>query len=467
MTVEDLAGLSRKELIGLVLSQAEQIALLTARVRELEERLGRNSRNSSKPPSSDGPQVARARRGRVGGRQRGGQAGHSGRTRDMVPTKDVDRVVVCKPDACEACGALLLGEDRAPERHQVEEVPPVKPEITEYQRHRLTCQSCGHRTSGQWPAGVTASRFGPHLQGLAGLLRGRFRLSQREVAEAMEVCWGVSICAGSVAAIQKRLSAALADPHAQAHTAVQTSEVVHADETLWRENKRKAWVWVAATMTVVLFLIQPRRNGAAAKRLLGATFGGLACTDRHDVYHWLDPGRRQFCWSHLLRDFQAMIERGGSSQWYGLRLLQTARRMLVAWRAWREGEIDRATLLARVEPERARIHNLLTWAAAAPAAGKTRGVAAEILKHETSLWTFLAVEAVVPDNNYAERCLRPVVLWRKGSFGTDSADGSRFTERILTTVATLRAQDRSVLDFLVAAYQAHVSNLPAPSLLPV
>lgn len=466
MTAEDLAGMPRKELVGLVLSQAEQIALLTARLVELEERLGKNSRNSSKPPSSDGPEAARPRRERGGARRRGGQAGHPGRTRELVPTEAADHLVVCKPDTCEGCGALLLGEDPAPERHQVEEVPPVKPEITEYQRHRLTCQCCGHTTSGQWPAGVTASRFGPRLQGLAGLLRGRFRLSQREVAEAMEVCFGVSICAASVAAIQKRLGVALAEPHAEAHTTIQNSEVVHADETPWRENKRKAWVWVAATKTVVLFLIQPRRNGAGAKRLLGDSFGGIACTDRHDVYHWLDPGRRQFCWSHLLRDFQAMVERGGSSHWYGLRLLYAARRVLADWRAWRDGEIDRATLLARAEPERERIHNLLGWAAAAPAAGKTRGVAAEILKYETSLWTFLAVEAVVPDNNHAERCLRPVVLWRKGSFGTDTADGSRFTERILTTVATLRAQDRHILDFLVAAYQAHVTNQPPPSLLP-
>lgn len=387
----------------------------------------------------------------------------------MLPIEQVDELVALVPDGCAFCGASLeeavaCGE---PVRHQVTEIPPVTPKVIEYQQHQRRCPHCRRVTTASLPAEVAPSRFGARLQSIVGLLRGRFRLSHRDISEAMEVLFGVDMGLGTTTGIQRRLTAALDKPYEEAALHIRGAPCRHADETGWTEQHKNRWLWLMATHAVAVFQIQGGRGKAQAQDLLGAG-GGQIVTDRYAAYHWLADENHQFCWAHLLRDFQAMIERGGSSAWYGERLRSAAGRILDSWTEWSVGRLTRTQLLDQVAQDKARIGRFLTLAAAAPAAGKTRRVCAEILKHESCLWVFLAHEHVPPTNNLAERLLRHAVLWRKACFGTDSPDGSRFTERILTLVASLRLQGRarSTLDTLTEAYLAQLRGTAHPSLLP-
>jgi transposase len=440
------------------------VVSLQERIRELEERLAQNSRNSSKPPSSDGPDLKPPPKRRRSKRQRGGQAGHPGHSRAMVPADQVDQLIPCVPERCARCGEVLSGRDPTPERLQQLDIPEPRVVVTEYQIHRLCCPGCGQLTAGELPPGVTRSSFGPRTHALVVLLTGQWLISKRMTARLLALVFGLELSPSTISAMERRMSAALAVPVAAAHEHVKGSDVAHADETSWREAKNRAWLWVAATSLVIVFLIQRRRNAEAAQVLLGADFAGTLCTDRHGAYHWV--ANRGLCWSHLLRDFQAIAERYGS-EWHGTRLVKSGQRVLTHWSDWHAGQIDRTTMLERIAPERVRIQRLLHQGSTARwASKKTQRVCRELLGWEAAMWRFMDEPDLAPTNNLAERCLRRPVLWRKGSFGTDSPEGSRFVERILSVVATLTAQDRDVFDYLVHAHIDHAAGRPVASLLP-
>ena len=182
-------------------------------------------------------------------------------------------------------------------------------------------------------------------------------------------------------------------------------------------------------------------------------------------YNWIATICRQLCWAHLRRDFQALVDRGGESARIGQALLAQTRQLFDLWHRVRDGTLSRTDFQAAVRPIQAQVHDLLQEGATL-ALAKTSATCANILKLELALWTFVTVEGVEPTNNDAERPLRRAVLWRRRSFGTQSANGSQFVERILTTVTTLRLQHRNVLDYLTAACEAKMGSSAAPSLLP-
>jgi transposase len=441
------------------------LAQAMEQIRSLQEQLKQNSQNSSRPPSSDGPAVKRPPMSRKSGRQRGGQVGHEGHGRALVSIEEGVDLIHCVPATCGHCGEALQGEDPSPQRHQVADIPEPTHVVVEYRQHRLRCRRCGRVTVGALPPGVTKSRFGPRMHALTGLLGGKWQLSKRQMVALLDQGYRLKVSTGGVKGMERRLAAALEAPYQEALTHVQSANVVHADETSWREAKSRAWLWVAATLAVAVFRIHPRRSGEAAKALLGEGFAGFLCVDRWSAYVWVE--RRGLCWAHLLRDFQAMTERFGS-HWHGRRLLLAGQRVLGHWKAWHSGQIDRETMLGLIEPEQKRMRRLLEGGAAATyAKNKSRGLCRALLAHQDAMWRFLVEPDLPPTNNLAERLLRRLVIWRKLSFGTDSVGGSHFVERIMTVVTSLKAQQRDAFPFLVDAFTAHAAGTSTPSLLPL
>jgi len=467
------AAFSQREWAQTPPAVQEFVLALVARVRELEaevsalrEQVNRNSRNSSKPPSSDGPGVPPKPRQRAKGkRKRGGQAGHKGTTRKLVPIEQVKDSYDIKPETCRKCGHALRGKDPEPHRHQVTEIPPVVAEVIEYRLHVLSCPQCGTQTCAELPSGVPQGAFGPRLQAMVSLLSGRYHLSKRDAEEIMDDFFRADISVGSVCALEQRTSEAISEPVEEACEYVKEQPVVHMDETGWREANEKAWLWVAATSLVTAFLIRCSRGGKVAKEMLGETFSGILNSDRWSAYNWLPVSLRQLCWSHLLRDFQAFVERGGESQRIGEAILAQSDQMFDWWHRIRDGTMTRAAFQAKMEPVQQKVGELLRQGATC-AHDKTAGTCRDILKREEALWTFVYVEGVEPTNNLGERQVRLGVIWRKICFGTQSEAGSRFAERIMTVVSTLKQQKRNVLDYLTEACDAANWGRPAPSLLP-
>ena len=449
----------------LVLHLLQHLGVLEQQLAQLQERLNQNSRNSSKPPSSDPPTTPRYPKRTPSGRKAGGQPGHVGHTRPLKPLDQVQDIIELRPTSCGACGALLLGEDSQPQRHQVTELPRIEPHVTEYRRPTLTWLACGSETLGACPADMPSGDFGQHLQATTGYLSGRMGMSQREITEMMETVFQIDLGLGSISTLEMVVSDALAQPVADAQTYVQRQAVANVDETGWREHAQHAWLWVAATPWVSIFLVRTTRSATGVRQLLGETFRGIIGSDRWTAYNWLDPQRRQLCWAHLKRDFQKLVERGGASQRLGEAVLVQVEQLFQLWQRVPDGTLNRQDFQKQVEPIHSQVHHLLRKGAEI-AQEQTRHTCQNLLKLEPALWTFVQCEGVEPTNNHAERCLRRAVLWRRRSFGTQSETGSRFVERILTAVTTLRLQKRDVLDYLTVACAAAIRGDQPPSLVP-
>lgn len=428
---------------------------LTARVAELEAKLNQNSSNSSKPPSSDGPHVKPAPPKKPSGNKRGGQPGHPRHERVIVPP---DRVFDHKPTRCRRCAAALAGDDPNPILDQVLDLPAKLRHVIHHRRHTLACPCCATLTTAT-PVPEAASGFGPRLTAVAAYLTGVGRLGKRTVRTFFADVCDLPVSLGAVSKLEATVSRALGPIHAEAHEATWGADA-NVDETGWAEGKSKAWLWVAVPTALSVFLIRRHRDRAAFDDLVGPQPGVLT-TDRFPVYTHLVGERRQVCWAHLRRDFQAMIDRNNAGSTIGEALLAHADIPFAHWPKVRDGTRTRRWF-ARTHAGwlRAEVRLLLERGRGCGCA-KTATVCEQLLAVEGSLWTFAGRDGVEPTNNAAERAVRHAVCWRKTSYGTDSARGSRFVERTLTVVASCRQQGRGILDFLVKAVAGQ-----KPSLLP-
>jgi len=447
----------------------DKIAQLEQRVNELEARLNRHSGNSSQPPSQDPPQAPRNRREKTG-RQPGGQRGHQGNHRELAPAEKVNKIVEHRAETCPHCRSSLQPAAARPappvERHQVWELPEIQPVITEHQLWPGWCPHCQTWVKPELPAEVGRSAFGPRLQAWVAILTGRFRQSRRQVVELLRELCGVSVSLGSIQSLCEETSEALAVPYRQAKEAVAQAEMAHLDETGWKEKGKRHWLWVAATRLTTVFLVSCSRGRQSLRELIGESFEGFLHSDRWGAYNMVDPLRRQLCWAHLKRDFQALSERQTRAGPLGEWGLREVKRLFTAWHRYQAGGSTWAEMQWELVPVRTRLGRLLRRGASC-GDPKAEALCRNLLKLWPALFTFAMVPGAEPTNNRAERALRGAVLWRKGCFGNQSANGSRFTERILTTVATLRQQKRDIVEYVVAAIQAHRIGQPAPSLVPL
>jgi transposase len=446
----------------------QQIARLQAELHELRCQLNRNSSNSSSPPSADPPGAPKPVIKAPSRRRPGGQPGHPGSHRHRLPPERVQQVVPYIPTICTRCQAPLPREagpgDPEPTWHQVAEIPPLAAVVTEHQGHARTCSGCGHLNRGEIPPEVRADVTGPRLAAVMSYFSGRHHLSRRGVEEIVETVFEVPISLGTVMALEVETSAALAGAYHEVRDEVRNAPVKNTDETGWSQAGQKRWLWTAATATAALFVIHLRRGFEGLQALLGEAITGIVCSDRWAAYSKLPLELRQICWAHLKRDFQKLVDRGGPAEAIGRVGLEVVECLFADWWSFRRGELDRPGLQARVERMARELQSTLERGRGC-ADSKAATFCANVLALDPALWLFAALEGVEPTNNHAERILRLGVLWRKNAFGSHSAAGCRFVERMLSVVQTLRLQRRPVLDYLVRAIEAHRSGQPAPQLL--
>lgn len=447
------------------------IAQLQAALDELQaafnELRQRNSSNSSIPPSANPPSAPKPPAKSSSGRKPGGQPGHPGHHRTLIPQEEVDELVVHRPQVCSHCQASLpqdaSPDDAPPARHQVWELPVQPATVTEHQAFSCICPDCGHLNRGEIPVEVRSSVLGPNLAAIIALLSGCFRLSKRDTQEFVAQTLGVPVSLGTVMAVQAQVSEALASPYEEARQAVLSSAVRNVDETGWKLGGRLCWLWTAATATAVFFLIHAKRGYQGLQALLSQA-AGVVISDRWGAYNRLPMEERQVCWAHLNRDFRKLAERPGLSQSIGELGLEVVNCLFADWQEFKSREIDREELKRRIDAIAKELHQALEQGCCC-ADQKTARFCANLLAIYPALWLFAVLDGVEPTNNHAERVLRKGVLWRKMSFGNQSEKGCRFTERILTVAGTLRLQKQSAADYLRRAITARRTGQPAPKLL--
>jgi transposase len=440
---------------------------LDARVAELERRLNRSSRNSSLPPSQDPPSAPPRPRGKGSGRKRGGQHGHEGRYRRLLPPEQVDEIVEHWPDRCGSCAHEFAKADRVdaaePSRRQVAELPPIAVRVTEHRLHRVCCPECAAVTGAEPPAGSRWA-FGPLLQAAVVTLAVRNRVSRRDATELARELFGVEISTGTVDAIVQRAGEALAAPHTRLEQEIKRSPVVNIDETGWKTSGDRRVLWGALTRRTAVFRIAAGRHAAEAQTMLGERYDGIVCSDRWRAYDYLEPSRRQLCWAHLLRDFTAHSEGIGEQQDFGNAGLVIAHDLFDAWQQFQQ-DGERAALQTRISPLQTKLRTLLEHASRKSTKTKYhRQFARNLLKRWPALWTFTHTNEVEPTNNHAERGLRGAVIYRKLSLGSQSERGERSIERLLSASVTCRLRNQSLFAYLTETITAHARGDPIPAL---
>jgi transposase len=476
---------SVKQLVRTLLLRIEQLERgyeeLKAENAVLREQVKQNSQNSSKPPSQDVGKGFKPKPKSDRSKQRGAQFGHEGHQQFLYPPEVCSSVEEHYPTHCVECGAELQGMDIAPYRVQQVEIPTVVAVVQEHRFHALACERCGTRTRAWDESIINGSRYGERVVAHVGVLSGQYRQSHRMVQELLGELFGVELSIGSIQQLRQESSTSIASAVEAAQVYVQHSAQVNMDETSFAQGNqdgknpkhRKGWLWVMVTPLVSYFAVYLSRSSAVAQQLLGETFSGIVGSDRFSGYSWVDLTQRQLCWAHLKRDFTKIAQREGAAGELGTALLEQQRLLFEQWYRVRDGTLTRTEFAAVVQPIRDTIHQLLMQGAAVELApkektprAKTVRTCQQLLKVESALWTFVATEGVEPTNNAAERSLRPAVLWRKTSFGSQSEAGSLFVARMLTVVTSLRCQNRSVLEYLVQACRASRQGELPPSLLP-
>jgi transposase len=296
------------------------------------------------------------------------------------------------------------------------------------------------------------------------MLMGHFRQSKRRAAYFIQDFLGMPCCPDLTVKMQNQVAEALAGPYEELQGRLASEPVVSMDETPTKQGREKAWLWTAVAATYAVFAIFSSRKGTALPKLLGESFKGIINCDRAKMY-W-QASTLQWCWAHLKRDFQALIDHQDPQvKRLGHDLMRQVRLMFENWWQYKSGKISWQTFRRRMQPIRREVNALLLRG---EFSGNPRlvGMCQELYKRREWLWTFVDHQGVEPTNNTAERAIRPAVIYRKLSFGTQSASGSRFIERMLTVSETCRLQKRSIFSYLTDAVEAHFTNKSAPSLLP-
>lgn len=446
-------------------------------MKELQQVQRATASNSSLPPSANPPGARPPVVKKPTGRSSGAQRGHAGKSRVLVPVEQVHNVVGHRPAVCRGCQALFDANvpGEVVGRHQVFEIPPLAVTITEHQSLACRCGQCGQITRGVIPAEIQASVSGSRLTALMGFLSASMKGSRRDVAQMLSEVLGCPIALGSVLAREAELSAALAGPYQSLVAAAAESKVKYVDETGWKLRGKGRWLFVSADKDQTIFRIDKNRTRPAFKALLGLNnssesdgkdaLHGVFCSDRAGIYDMLKMKQRQLCWAHLKRDFVAAIERGGAGEAAAAKMLAICREMFELWHRFEDREIGRKKLQAAIKPLRERMKAALMEGAAC-GQKKTVGLCKALLKREAALWRFALTSGLEPTNNLAERMLRPAVVWRKKSFGSNSQTGCRYVERMLSVIQTLRQRGHPIMSYLASAIDAHRKGQAPPDIPP-
>lgn len=463
----------------------KQIADKEQQIADLERQLAarrKNSTNSSKPPSSDGLAGEQRPRGRrhKSRRKPGGQPGHPGHHRRLVPLDQVSALEILLPQQCGNCGENLpqkagrVHTEGEPRRHQVTEVPAVKAHIIEYQCPNVVCGHCGKTTRAPLPAEVRGE-FGPQLTALIAYWTVVCRLPRRLVEAMLADVLGIEISLGSTQKAWEEASRAVEQPYQQLRQQLPREAVLNVDETGWRTNGDKRWIWALVASQFVFYVVAANRSAEVLVSLLGAVFRGILCSDRWVVYLSYHSGRMQLCWAHLKRNLLGIAEdaRSPSARQFCRDALAIVARLFRLWHRFRGDlrdrrgnpqPIDRRQLLEKSIPLQKKLF-ALAEAHLDDGDREVRNLATALFMHCERLFTFLEQEGVEPTNNVVERALRRAVQWRKISFGNRSRSGELATARLLTVTQTCQRQQRHVLGYLTDAVRCHRRHVPLPSLL--
>lgn len=425
----------------------------------LKERLNSNSSNSSLRPSSDFKKKKKKKKNNreSSGKKSGGQPGHKGHHRELLPADQVDSFQKCPlPDNCLCGGNIKPSDDYM--RHQSHELPILKLHVTEYQLQKGCCENCNHKHIASLPAGISWGITGPRLTAFMSDLVTKYGLSRREQKNFLSEHFNFNISLGTVFNKQKIVNVAMEIPVAELLPIVKESISVHSDETGHNRDGKNQWMWGFISSTAAHFSIHASRSKKVLRTMMG-DFKNIVVSDRYAAYNIFDSSQRQMCWAHLKRDFTKLSEKDDKIvARIGKNLLESELALFKIWHEFKSEKISHDELLRQAKPIQRRIGELLEQGSYTDPILKAARFCKNLLENFNALWTFLETENVEPTNNHAERSLRASVIWRKKYFCTRSDYGTEYVARSASINVTCRLQGKSSFEILSTLMQNYFSG---------
>lgn len=445
-----------------------KIAALQEEVSELKEKLSINSKNSSKPPSTDLKKSKKKKKisNKKSNKKQGAQPGHKGVNRKLEPVENINNIVECNPVSICDCGSNIVLNSKYI-RHQVYDINNYNSLfLTEYQIFKGACRCCNKKYKASLPKELDNTMLGSALKSRMSTLVSDFKLSKRDIKSLLKLFYGLEISLGTVSNAEARVTNALEQPYNSLAKITKEQNNLNADETRHYENNKINWAWVATNNDLTLLMFDKSRGKKAAKKLLGENYSGILTTDRYCAYNIVDSLQRQLCWSHITRDFIKISQRANDAGKIGDQLLFHQNKIFYYWNKYKLGVINFDKLGKAISIIKKSLKSCLNNAINC-SHKRTSGTCKNILKFFESLFTFAKHEGIEPTNNHGERQIRKYVIYRKLSFGTQSKRGSRFIERIFSISATCKQQSKNTIEYIKQSIISFNSGLPPPVLLSI
>jgi transposase len=426
----------------------------------LKDKLGINSSNSSMPPSSDFKKPKKEKK--LTGRSRGGQVGHKGSSRALFDISQVNKIEPVLPqDTCE-CGGKVVVDYSRPWRHQKFELPKIIPEITEYQMHLGCCKTCGVKYRAELPDGVGYNMLGPRAMSFLAQISSTYNVTRKKTQKLFQEWFGIKISLGCISESEGMISEYVEECYKALELELKKQSQLNADETSHKESGDRQYAWILTNEVLTYLTIKPSRGKKVLKNLFPEGYKGDMTSDRYAAYNVFDIENRQVCFAHLLRDFTRF---SNSADPYtakiGKGLVHQTQRMFSLYHKRKRGEITEEKFLIGIEEIKKRMDCLIYQGSMVFGLPKLNRFCKNIEKIRPALWNFAYSNGKIePTNNLAERDLRPFVIWRKISFGSQSDRGSRFMERMISIRSTCTKQGIDFSEFLIDATKSFLEGNP-------
>lgn len=417
--------------------QSKIIDKLNKQVQELKERLGVNSTNSSKPPSTDKKKNKQAPKG-------GAKKGHAGHSRKLFPKEKISKRVVSPLTACHHCGGKNFKKTPSQILQQIE-LPNIDPVITQIECEKGKCRDCGKNLKASFPKEYHYSNFGPKLVAFIGMCSSIYRLSKRSTKELLETIFNVNISLGSVPAQERKLSKGLKPVYEELKSKIDKASVVYIDETSFRQQAQTHYVWTASSKDMSWLKILPGRSIASLNLIRPRGDPGITVSDRYQVYSY---EKHQYCLAHIKRDLKKFEERSSQDRELAKRGLFELKKVFLA------SQLSCRKKMHRIVYYRKKRFKKFLIDTVANGSETFSRFAERLLKQFHRLFFFTKNAGIECTNNIAERSLRHIVLWRKTSYGTQSEEGSRFMERAVSVWMTLKKRKMEIFTSFIQAYQS-------------
>jgi transposase len=446
--VDEFEELSHQDLVALVKALIIENQQLRAELEKLRQPPA-SSGNSSLPPSRDQKVNLKKKRRK----KHGPPYGHKRAMRPLV--ENPDQVVEAKVERCAHCQADLAGvPSRLVRRHQVTELPPIRPVVIETQQHEVECPECHQVNRGVLPEGLNGSgSFGPRLSAVVVYLKHEQHMSYERVRRAMEDLFGVSISEGGLSGLMRKAGMAVQAVAEAIKRQVVTSEIIGSDETSVRVKGRNWWEWVLISARGIFHAIRSSRSAAVIEELMGSNRVSCWICDCFGAQLKAPADNFQLCLAHQLRDLQRLIDQFPQFAW-AVEMQKLFRAAIHLWNRIDSLTIDR--YVSKAMQMEKRLDRLLQWRLI----GKDPlRLQQRFIKHRDHLLTFLQYPGVEPTNNACERALRPSVIHRKVTNGFRSEWGAQTYAALRTIGSTARQKGTGFFEELVRLFGPSIPQL--------